>query len=510
MTDKSMYDIAVLGAGPGGYVAALRAAQRGARVCLVEAGPVGGTCLNVGCIPTKAMLHASELAWHMRTAAEFGLVSAAPVVDGAAFFGRVNKVIASLNRGVEYLLKTRKVDLVRGRGRLTAADTIEVLEAPCIARGSLTADPPAMPGALNSVPRTVRARSIIIATGSRPARPPFLPWDSGCVMTTDEAIRAAALPKSLIILGGGVIGCEFATMYAELGIPTTVVEMLPSLVANLDADIVKAVTASLKKRGVNIIVGASITSASAIEGDSGARNIRAELAGGQVLEASYLLAAVGRAPNTADIGLEQLGVTMDGKVIRVDDHCRTSVPNIYAIGDVAETRQYAHLASRMGLVAADNAAGKDARDDRTVVPAGMYTHPEVAIVGLSEKQAVAQPPSAVSGNVAGITAEGPDVHRDATKAAVRIVSFPQMALGMARAYGQTEGFVKIIAQADGKVLGGAIVGAHATDTIHLVAAAIRHGQTVADLAELIHAHPTFAEGVGEAAELWLGLPVHVP
>jgi dihydrolipoamide dehydrogenase len=486
MTDKSEYDIVVLGAGPGGYVAALRAAQRGARVCLIEAGPVGGTCLNVGCIPTKAMLHASELAWQMRSAAEFGLVSPAPAVDGPAFFGRVNKVVASLNRGVEYLLKTRKVDLVPGRGRLTAADTIAVTVAqpPPAVSGNLAQPPSAVKGPESVL--VIKARSIIIATGSQPARPAFLPWDSGCVMTTDEAVRAVSLPQSVIILGGGVIGCEFATMYAELGIPTTVVEMLPSLVANLDADIIKAVTASLKKRGVNIIVGASIASASAVEGNWGARNIQAELAGGQTLEASHLLAAVGRPPNTADIGLEQLGVAMDGKVIRVDDHCRTSVPNIYAIGDVAETRQYAHLASRMGLVAADNAAGKDARDDRTVVPAGMYTHPEVAIVGLSEKRAREQHPE------------------------VKVVSFPLMALGMARAYGQTEGFVKIIAQADGKVLGGAIVGAHATDTIHLIAAAIRHGQTVADLAELIHAHPTFAEGVGEAAELWLGLPVHVP
>jgi dihydrolipoamide dehydrogenase len=466
MTEKSEYDIVILGAGPGGYVAALHAAQRGARVCLIEVGPVGGTCLNVGCIPTKAMLHASELAWHMRSAAEFGLVSGAPAVDGAAFFARVNKVVAGLNRGVEYLLKTRKVDLVHGRGRLTAADTLAV----------------ETPEGL----REIKARSIIIATGSRPARPAFLPWDSGCVMTTDEAVRATALPQSVLILGGGVIGCEFATLYAELGIPTTVVEMLPSLVANLDADIVKAVTSSLKKRGVNIIVGASITSASAVEGCSPARGIRVQLADGQTLEASHLLAAVGRPPNTADIGLEQLGVAMDGKVIRVDDRCRTSVPNIYAIGDVAETRQYAHLASRMGLVAADNAAGKDARDDRTVVPAGMYTHPEVAIVGLSEKRAREQHPE------------------------VKVVSFPLMALGMARAYGQTEGFVKIMANPDGRVIGGAIVGAHATDTIHLLAAAIRHGQTVADLAELIHAHPTFAEGVGEAAELWLGLPVHVP
>jgi dihydrolipoamide dehydrogenase len=270
-------------------------------------------------------------------------------------------------------------------------------------------------------------------------------------------------------------------VYAELGIPTTVIEMLPSLVANLDADIIKAVTASLKKRGVNVLAGSSVTAVTPVEG-----GVRAELSDGQVLQASHLLAAVGRPPNTADIGLEQLGVAMEGKVIRVDDHCRTNIPNIYAIGDVAETRQYAHFASRMGIVAAYNAAGIDSSDDRMVVPAGMYTHPEVATVGLSEKRAREQYPD------------------------VKVVSFPQMALGIARAYGQTEGFVKLIARPDGKVLGGAIVGAHATDTIHLIAAAIRHGQTVEQMAELIHAHPTFAEGVGEAAELWLGLPVHIP
>ncbi len=402
---SEIYDIAILGAGPGGYVAALRGATRGAKVCLIEAGPVGGTCLNVGCIPTKAMLHTSELAWSLRSAAEAGIVVGESHVDSAAFFDRVGRVVTTLNKGVEYLLKTRKVDIVRGRGKLTDPSTIAVSVA------SAAGGPSAV---------SITASSIIIATGSRPSRPAFLPWDCGRVLTTDEAVRAGSLPQSVIILGGGVIGCEFATVYAELGIPTTIVEMLPSVVSNLDADIIKAVAASLKKRGVNLLAGVTMTGVTPTES-----GIRAELSDDQKLDASHMLVAVGRPPNTEDIGLEALGIAMEGKVIRVDDHCRTSVPNVYAIGDVAESRQYAHLASRMGIVAADNAAGFEAADDRTVVPAGMYTHPEVATVGLSEKQA-----------------------RE-TRPETKIVSFPQIALGMARAYGQTEGFVKLIAGADG-------------------------------------------------------------
>jgi dihydrolipoamide dehydrogenase len=340
------YDVAVLGAGPGGYVAALRAAQRGARTCLVESDLVGGCCLNVGCIPTKAMLHASEVFRHMVRASEYGFAAVEPKVDGAAYMGRVTHVVTTLRNGVEKLLAARKVDVIRGRGRLTARDTIAVQA--------------------EAGPQEVKANAIILATGSRPARPAFLPWDSGKVLTTDEATRATGLPASILIVGGGVIGCEFATMYSELGIPTTLVEMLDRLVANIDAEAARAITKSLQARGVNVLVGSKITGMKATDG-----GIAAEIEGGKTAEAACALIATGRVPNTQDIGLEALGVQLDGKVIQVDDRCRTSVEGLYAIGDVAETRQYAHLASRMGVVAADNAAGHPAPDPRTVIPIGI-------------------------------------------------------------------------------------------------------------------------------------------
>jgi len=281
-------------------------------------------------------------------------------------------------------------------------------------------------------------------------------------------------------VGGGVIGCEFATVYSELGIPTTVVEMLDRLVANTDEDISKAITKSLEARGVTIKVGAKITGMKA----SGAK-VTARLESGEELTASHALAAVGRPPNVENIGLETVGVKRAGTVIQADDRCRTSVEGIYAVGDCAETRQYAHLASRMGVVAADNATGHATRDPRTVVPVGIYTHPEAATVGMSEA--------------------------DAAKAGrkVRTSKFFYLGSGMARAYGDTEGEVKLIADADlGEILGAVVIGQHATDVIQEIALAMRHELTVEELAATIHPHPTFVEGVLEAAEAWLGVPIH--
>jgi dihydrolipoamide dehydrogenase len=447
------YDIAILGAGPGGYAAALRAAQRGLKVCLVETGKIGGTCLNVGCIPTKAMLHASELFHLAAHGAGLG-IQAQPTLDYAALAAHVAKAVTMSSRGVEFLLKKRGVEVVGARGRLIDAATID-------ADG-----------------KKIFARSVILATGSRPARPAFLPWDSGRVFTTDQATTASALPKSVLIVGGGVIGCEFATFYSEMGVPVTVVEMTDSLLPNLDADAAKAVAASLARRNVAIVTGARIDSASERPDGIALR------AGQRELSASHVLAAVGRPPNVEDIGLEALGVAMDGLVVKVDDRCRTNVPGLYAIGDLAERRQYAHLATRMGLVAADNAAGIDARDDRSVVPVGVYTHPEVAAVGLSASQAQADCPD------------------------LKIASFPYQASGMARAYAATEGLVRLLARPDGTLLGAMIIGQHATDSIHEIALAMRCGLKVGQIAELIHAHPTFAEAIGEAAEAWLGLPLH--
>lgn len=455
------YDVAVIGGGPGGYAAALRAAVRGAKVCLIEAAALGGCCLNVGCIPTKAMLHASRLKWDMQRAGALGLSVGGVTVDGPALMRRSAATVAALNRGVTLLLKARKVDVIHGRGRLLTPDTISV----------------EMPGARGRI----KAGAIIIATGSRSLKFGNLPWDSGRVLTTDQATTATDLPASVLIIGGGVIGCEFATFYAELGIPTTVVELLDRLVAGLDEDAGNAVARSLKARGVNVLTGTKVAGMAA-EADG----VAARLEDGQTLRAQCALAAVGRTPNTDAIGLEELGVAMDGKVIRIDHRCCTNVPNLYAVGDVAEKRQYAHLATRMGLVAADNATGHDAADDRSVVPAGLYTHPEVAAVGLSESAA------------------------RAGGAEVRVSRFPYSASGMARACAAEEGMVKLIGDAgSGKLMGATIIGEHATDIIHEIALAMRAGLTVKDVADTIHAHPTFSEAIGEAAEAWLGLPLHV-
>ncbi len=455
-----MYDVAILGAGPGGYVAALRAALRGAKVCIIEEKYLGGTCLNVGCIPTKAMLHASDLFWQTLNAKQFGINVNAPQVDETVFMKRVGKVVKGLTDGVEFLLKKRKVDIVSGKGKLTAKDTITVQTKD----GS----------------QEIKAKSIILATGSVPAKPGFLPWDSDRLMTTDEATTADSLPKSILILGGGVIGCEFATVYSELGIETTVVEMLDSLVANLDGDIVKSVTKSLKKRKVNIMTGTKLVSVKPQK-----NKVTAKLEDGTEVTAEKILVAIGRWPNVKDIGLEEVGIESENGIVKVDDRCRTNVDNIYAIGDIAETMQYAHLASKMGIVAADNATGNEASDDRTIVPTGIYTHPEAASVGLSEAQAKEKCPN------------------------VKVSRFQYTASGIAQAYGETEGMVKLMADPEsGEILGAVVIGLHATDIIQELTIAMKNELTIEEISNTIHPHPTFTEAVGEAAESWEGLPLH--
>ncbi|MFO8013669.1 MAG: dihydrolipoyl dehydrogenase [Phycisphaerae bacterium] len=456
----SVYDVAVLGGGPGGYVAALRAAQRGAATCLVEMGNLGGVCLNVGCIPTKAMLHASDVYHSLGSVDVFGLSAGTAEVDGPAFMKRVTGVVDGLRKGVGALLKKRGVDVIRGRGRLTGRDRLAV--------------------ETDDGTEEVQARAIILATGSSPVRPGFAPWESDRLWTTDEATTAEALPESVLIVGGGVIGCEFATIYAELGIPTTVVEMLDRLLPTLDEDASKAVRKSLKRRRVTILTGAKITTMEATD-----EQVTAQLEGGRSLEVDRALVAVGRAANLDDLGLEDVGIERHGGIIRVDDACRTSVDGVYAVGDCAAELQYAHLASRMGTVAADNATGHPSRDAFTVVPQVVYTHPEIATVGLTE-------------------AEARHSGRD-----VRVARFPFQASGMARAYDATEGEVELIAETEhGEILGAAVIAARAADIIQEITLAMKNELTVEEVAGTIHPHPTFGEAVHEAAELWLGFPVH--
>jgi dihydrolipoamide dehydrogenase len=456
----SVYDVAVLGGGPGGYVAALRAAQRGASTCLIEMNELGGVCLNVGCIPTKAMLHASDVYHGLGKVDVFGLSAGKATVDGPAFMKRVAGVVDGLRQGVGGLLKKRGVDVVRGRGRLAGRDRLAV--------------------ETDGGTEEVGARAIILATGSSPVRPGFAPWDSDRLWTTDEATTADGLPESVLIVGGGVIGCEFATVYAELGIPTAVVEMLDRLLPTLHEDASEAVRKSLDERGVEILTGSKITGMEAAD-----EHVTAQLEGGRTLEADRALVAVGRAANLDDLGLEDVGVERDGGIIRVDDACRTSVDGIYAVGDCAAKLQYAHLASRMGTVAADNATGRAVRNSFDVVPQVVYTHPEIATVGLTEAEA---------------RESGHDV---------RVARFPLKASGMARAYDATEGEVELIAETEhGEILGAAVIAARAADIIQEITLAMKNELTVEEVAATIHPHPTFGEAVHEAAELWLGFPVH--
>ena len=453
-------DVAVLGGGPGGYVAALQAAQRGARTCLIEMGKLGGVCLNVGCIPTKAMLHASDIYRQFGRADRFGLAAGDPEVDGPAFMRRVVKVAEGLSKGVALLLRKRGVTVIRGRGRLAGRDTLAV--------------------ETDDGSEEVRARSIILATGSSPARPGFAPWHSDRAWTTDEATTADRLPQSVLIVGGGVIGCEFATVYAELGIPTTVVEMLDRLLPTFGEEASKTVRKSLKQRGAELLTGAKITGMKATK-----KQVTAILEGGRTLEADRALVAVGRVANVENLGLEDAGVECDGGIIRVDDACRTSADGIYAIGDCAASLQYAHLASRMGTVAADNATGHPAHDPLNVVPQVVYTHPEIATVGQTEAEA-----------------------REAGRQ-VRVARFPLQASGLARAYDETEGEVKLVAEAEhGEILGASVIAARAADVIQEIALAMKNELTVEEVADTIHPHPTFGECVHEAADLWLGFPVH--
>jgi dihydrolipoamide dehydrogenase len=455
------FDVAVIGAGPGGYVAAIRAAQRGATVCLIEREALGGTCLNWGCIPTKTMVHSSTLlsrTWH---AAELGLTGDAFSVDWPALQARKRKVVGTLQKGIAALLKANNVTVIEGTGCLKSRREVAVSHA--------------------ESEQTVEAGTIIIATGSETARPQAFPFDGTRVVGSRELLDIVALPASILIVGGGVIGCEFASMLNAFDVDVSIVEMLDRLLPLEDEDVSKAIAREFKKAKITVHTGAAIEDVQAT-----GNGVQAML-NGEKLEADMMLVAVGRALNTASIGLGSVGVKTEQGAIVVDEHMRTSVANIYAIGDITAKQQLAHVASAQALVAADNATGGDETMDYTVVPNCIFTAPEIASVGMSEAQA-----------------------REAA-GEIRIGMFPYAALGKALAIGETTGFYKIVADAGtDAILGVQIVGAHATDLIAEAALAIRLECTVAELARTIHAHPTLAEGLMEAAHAVHGEAVHVP
>lgn len=456
------YKIAIIGGGPGGYVAAIRAAQLGARVVVVEQDALGGTCLNRGCIPTKALLAGAALVKGIQGAAAFGIDVKDYRVDYARLAARKDAVVKQLTQGIAYLFKKNKVDHIKGRGFLKGPGRVEVVTA----EGTV---------------ENIEAENIILATGSEPALITALGYNGSTVVTSNEALAWKDVPAELLIVGGGVIGCEFASLFATLGSKVTIVEMMPTILPMIDSEISRRFSMMLKKAGVEIKTKAQITAVK----EEGNR-VRATLADGQTIEADKVLISIGRQFNTRDLGLEEAGVAMGPKgEIIVDEYMRTNVPGIYAIGDVTNKIQLAHVASAQGLAAVATIMGRPTKVDYDAVPSCIYTLPEIAGVGLTREAAEER----------GIK--------------VKVGKFPFQASGKALCSGETEGMVKIIAEAESdRILGVFIMGPHATELIAEGALAVNKGITATELAATIHAHPTLAEAVMEAAEAVHGKSIH--
>ncbi len=464
MIMDASYDVLVVGAGPGGYVAALRAARRGAKVALVEREFMGGTCLNWGCIPTKTLIASGDVLHQVQRAAEFGVqVGGKVAVDWPAMQRRKDGVVGTLRDGIAGLLKASGVAVHAGEAAFLSRDTVRCRPA----KGKAV---------------DLRARRIIVATGAAPAMPGFLP-SSPRVIDSTAALALAEIPKRLLVLGGGVIGCEFACLFARLGSAVTVVELLPEILPMCDLEVARLLRRRMAADGITVLTGKPLQDVKATaKGVSGT-------AGGETLTADHLLVAVGRRPVTAGLELDAAGLATDGQgFLLVDDACRTGVPGIYAIGDVTGRIQLAHLASAMGIVAADHATGDlGARFRDDLVPNCIFTSPEIGSLGLTTEQCKAQ---------------GREI---------RTGKFPFAALGKAMAIGETEGFVKILADAKtDQILGIHVVGPHAADLIAEASPAMNLEVTARALATAIHAHPTLGEAFMEAAHAVHGEALHLP
>lgn len=468
------YDIAVVGSGPGGYVTALRAAQLGLEVGLVEERELGGVCLNRGCIPTKAMLEVAALVHQARAATESGLlVEGAPAVDYAAALKHRDRVVKRLMKGVAGLLEHAGVAVHEGRATLARPGTLSVA---------------ATGGSSTSEETTIPATSIVIATGSVPAPPPVPGAHHPRVLDSDGALALDHVPHRLIVLGGGAIGCEWSTIFSRLGSQVTLIEMLPSLLPRTEPELGRLLAKTLQTEGVDIRTNTTLES---IEGDD--ERVRVVLAGDgaagseETIDADYVLTAVGRMPNTAGLGLEAAGVdTGTGGWIEIDQYCRTSAASVYAIGDVTGGPLFAHVASRQGVIVAETLAGlspKPIRVDR--IPAVTFTDPEIAGVGLTEDEAADK---------------GFDV---------QVGRFPLSASGKAVAIGHDTGMVKIVAERRfGRVLGCHIAGPNAGDLLAEAVLALDLEATLAELTSVIRSHPTLSEAVGEAAMAAEGGALH--
>jgi dihydrolipoamide dehydrogenase len=463
--DKNRVEALVIGAGPGGYVAGIRLGQLKKRAMVVERDKPGGICLNVGCIPSKALINAAKYYDKLRHGADIGILADNLRLDMPKMQAWKGDVVSKLTGGVKTLLKANGCDYRTGSARLLSRNSVELTEA-------------------NGSKVTIEADNVVVATGSRPIEIPGFKFDGNRIVDSTGALDFAAVPDRFVVIGGGYIGIEIGTLYAKLGAHVTVVEALPNILTGNDADIVQVVSRKLKKLGVEVMTGAKAKSWS----ESGGRaKVVVEIEGKDVtIDADKVLVAVGRRPNSEGLGLEEVGVKVERGFVPVDRRMRTNVPGVYAIGDVAGQPMLAHKASREAEVVAEVIAGHKSEFDVRCIPAVIFSDPEVASAGITADEAKQR---------------GRDV---------KIGKFPFVALGRAIANADTDGFVKVIIDAASKeVLGIHVVGNGASDVIAEAALAIEMGALADDLSLTIHAHPTLPEAIMEAAKASLGEAIHI-
>jgi dihydrolipoamide dehydrogenase len=460
-------EIGIIGGGPGGYVAAIRAAQLGAKVTLIEKDELGGICTNWGCIPTKALLRGVELLESVEGAKDFGIQVEQVAVDFSKLMARKERAVKTLVSGVGGLMKSNGIEVIKGKARLISPQKIEVVDEK-----------------QQKVPYQVR--KIIIATGSISADLPIPGAKLAGVIDSDGALQLTKIPESMVIIGAGPIGLEFGTIFAALGTKVTILEMLPQILPSEDPEVASALDKSLKRFKILTLPGCQVKEITT--GSEGKRKVVALTGEGEkAFDAEYVLVAVGRKPNIEGLGLREVGVRFSKKGIEVNEKMETNIPGVYAIGDVTGQWLLAHFASAQGEVAAENATGQEVLLNSRVVPRCVYTLPEVAAVGLTEKQA----------REAGYE--------------LKVGRFPFAANGKATVIGERNGFVKMVAETKyDEILGVHIFGPHATDLIGEAVLAMRLEGTAADIAQAIHPHPTLTEALKEAAFDVDGRAVHIP